>query len=178
MKKLIVISVVIAFGIFPFASNAQTFDKYSEMDNVSSVLVTSEMFKLLAEIDYDSSDPEMQQYVNLIENLDNIQVYTTHNAHIGSEMAADVKRYLASNVVNKLMSVNEGEQTVTFYSKPGKSDSRISELLMFMTGKENDQPVTVIMKITGDVDLKQISKLAKDLDVPGANELKKIDEQQ
>lgn len=170
--------MVIAFLLAPFLSNAQTFDKYTDMDGVTSMLVTSEMFKLLTEIDYDSSDPEMQQYVNLIENLKNIQVYSTSNVGIGTKMAADVKAYLNKNSMKMLMSFNDNGQSVNFYSKPGKTESYVSELLMFMKGKENGEPKAVIMKITGNVDLKQISKLAQDLEVPGAKELEKINEKQ
>lgn len=177
MKKSIII-VATALFMVPILSSAQTFDKYADMEDVSSMLVTSEMFKLLTEIDYDSSDPEMQKYVDLIENLNNIQVYTTSNKAISSKMKADVQAYLSSNSLNKLMSFNEDGQSVTFYSKPGKSESHVSELLMFMRGKEHGEHKAVIMKITGNVDLKQISKLAKDLQVPGAKELEKIDENQ
>lgn len=176
--KTAIIVILTAFLMSPIFSSAQTFDKYADMDHVSSMLVTSEMFKLLAEIDYDSSDPEMQKYIKLIENLDNIQVFTTNNAQVRSEMVADVQAYLNRSSMKKLMSFNESGQSVEFYSKPGKTDSQVSELLMFMKGKENGEVEAVIMRITGNVDLKQISKLAKDLEVPGATELKKIDEKQ
>lgn len=177
MKKSVIV-IAIAFFMAPFLSNAQAFDKYTDMEGVNSMLVTSEMFKLLTEIDYDSSDPEMQQYVNLIENLENIQVYSTTNAAISSTMAADVKAYLNGNSMKMLMSFNDNGQSVDFYSKPGKTESYVSELLMFMRGEENGAPKAVIMRITGNVDLKQISKLAQDLEVPGAEELEKIDEKQ
>lgn len=175
MKTLV---IIIATSLFmsPVFSHAQIFDKYSNMDGVSSVLVTSEMFKLLTEIDYDSSDPEMQEYVNLIENLNNIQVYSTSNTEIRSKMRADVMAYLNKTSMNKLMSFSDDGQSVDFYSKPGKTASQVSQLLMFMTGEEHGEPKAVIMLITGNVDLKQISKLAQDLEVPGAKELEKIEE--
>lgn len=175
MKKLTFI-LGIGMLMLPFLSQAQTFDKYAEMKNVKSMLVTSEMFKLLTEIDYDSSDPETQAYANLIESLDNIQVYSTPDTKIGAKMAADVQAYLNSHSLNKLMSFKEDGKSVEFYSKPGKTDSYVSELLMFMKGSEDGEPKAVIMRITGNVDLKQISKLAKDLDVPGAKELENINE--
>ena len=40
-----------------------------------------------------------------------------------------------------------------------------------MDGKEG----TVIMSITGNIDLKQISKLTKELNVPGSDELKNVE---
>lgn len=177
MKKTLIV-IATAFLMAPFISNAQNFDKYSSMDGVTSMLVTSEMFKLLTEIDYDSSDPEMQQYVDLIESLNNIQVYSTAEPGVAKKMANDVQTYLNSSSMNLLMSFKEDGKSVDFYSKPGKTDSHVSELLMFMNGAENGEPKTVIMRITGNVDLKQISKLAEDLEVPGAKELEKIDEKQ
>ncbi len=175
MKKLTVI-LGIAILMFPFLSQAQNFDKYNNMKNVSSMLVTSEMFKLLTEIDYDSSDPETQAYANLIESLKNIQVYSTSDAKIGAKMAVDIQGYLSTHSMKKLMSFKEDGKSVEFYSKPGKSDSYVSELLMFMSGIDDGETKAVIMRITGNVDLKQISKLAKDLKVPGAKELENIKE--
>ena len=175
MKKLTLI-IATAFLTIPNLSQAQVFEKYTDMKEVSSMLVTSEMFKLLTEIDYDSSDPEMQQYVNLIENLENIQVFSTSDAGIGSKMSTDVQHYLSSNSLKKLMSFKDDGKSVDFYSKPGKTDAYVSELLMFLNGKEDGEAQTVIMRITGNIDLKQISKLAKDLEVPGAKELENIDE--
>ncbi|HET8838417.1 MAG TPA: DUF4252 domain-containing protein [Flavobacteriaceae bacterium] len=175
MKKLTVI-FGIAILMMPFLSQAQVFDKYTDMKNVTSMLVTSEMFKLLTEIDYDSTDPETQAYADLIESLNNIQVYSTSDAKIGSKMAMDIQNYLKTNSMKKLMSFKEDGKSVEFYSKPGKSDSYVSELLMFMNGMEDGEAEAVIMRITGNVDLKQISKLAKDLKVPGAKELENINE--
>lgn len=176
MKKLKFI-IVLALSMAPILSNAQNFDKYAEMNDVTSMLITSEMFKLLTEIDFDSTDPETQAYVDLIENLKNIQVYSTTDTSIGAKMAADVKTYLGNSSMNKLMSFKDDGKSVDFYSKPGKSSGYVSELLMFMKGKENGEPQAIIMRITGNVDLKQISKLAEDLEVPGAKELEKIEEQ-
>ena len=177
MKKLKFV-VVLALLMAPMLSNAQNFDKYEEMKGVNSMLITSEMFKLLTEIDFDSTDPETQAYVGLIENLENIQVFTTTDMGVGKEMAADVKSYLGNFSMKKLMSFNDDGKSVDFYSKPGKSDEYVSELLMFMKGKENGEPKAIIMRIIGNVDLKQVSKLAEDLEVPGAKGLEKINENQ
>jgi len=175
MKKQILI-LVTAFLMAPFLSNAQNFEKYTDMPGVSSMLVTSEMFKLLSDIDFESEDPETQAYVSLIENLENIRVISTTDSGIGSKMATDAKSYLKSSGMKMLMSFKDDGQDVKFYIRPGSSEGLVKELFMFMEGKENGKPMTTIMRITGNVDLKQVSKLAKDLDVPGAGELEKVDE--
>lgn len=46
---------------------------------------------------------------------------------------------------------------------------------MFLEGDVDGKEGTIIMSITGNIDLKQISKLTKDLKVPGSEELKNIE---
>ncbi|WP_109299225.1 DUF4252 domain-containing protein [Aquimarina sp. AU474] len=174
MKKLVIILV---FAVVPYMASAQnSFDKYENMKDVSSVIVTSKMFKLLSKIDLESNDKEVQEYVNLVEKIKNIKVFATDNDEIGKKMKADVASYLKSSTLDELMRVNSDGKNVKFYSKPGKDDDHVSELFMFLDGvKENgDGPDTVVLTITGDIDLKQVSKIADHLNVPGGEELKKV----
>ena len=173
MKKLV---TVIALALIPYISIAQgSFDKYGDMDEVSSVVVTSKMFKLLSKLDLESNDQEVKEYMSLVESIDNIKVFATENKSIGQKMKADVQKYLKSSTLDELMRVNSDGKNVKFYSKPGKNDDFVSELFMFMEGVENDKgPNTVVLTITGDIDLKQVSKIADHLNVPGGDELKKV----
>ena len=43
---------------------------------------------------------------------------------------------------------------------------------MYLQGSNSNKPMTVILSITGDIDLSQLSKLTADLKVPGAEKLK------
>ncbi len=173
MKKLV---IVIALALVPYISVAQSsFDKYGDMDEVSSVVVTSKMFKLLSKLDLESNDQEVKEYMSLVENIDNIKVFATENKVIGQKMKADVQKYLKTSTLDELMRVKSDGKNVKFYSKPGKNDDFVSELFMFMEGMENDGgPNTVVLTITGDIDLKQVSKIADHLNVPGGEELKKV----
>ncbi|KAA1242791.1 DUF4252 domain-containing protein [Aquimarina sp. RZ0] len=173
MKKLV---VVITLALIPYFSIAQSnFDKYEDMNDVSSVVVTSKMFKLLSKLDLESNDQEVKEYINLVENIKNIKVFATENKGIGQKMKADVETYLKGSTLDELMRVKSDGKNVKFYSKPGKNEDFVSELFMFMEGMENDGgPNTVILTITGDIDLKQVSKIADHLNVPGGEELKKV----
>lgn len=175
MKKLILIIMIAPF--IGFAQGA--FDKYEGEKDVTSIVVTKNMFKLLAEIDLESDDPEVKEYLELVNNLDNIKIFITDNPDVAKRMAADVRKYVASSKnLNELMRVNDDGKNITFYSKEGKSSSVVSELLMFMVGDVKGKDGTIIMSITGNIDLKQISKLTKDLNIPGSEELKKLDKKQ
>jgi len=173
MKKLI---VLIALVLFPVLTQAQSFSKYADMKGVSSMVMTSEMFKLLADIDFESKDEEVKRYIKLIENLKDIKVLTTEDASISAKMQADVSTYLTSASMDELMSFKDDGKEVKFYSKPGSTKGAVSQLFMFMKGMEDGKPITVIMSITGDIDLKEVSKLAQDLEVPGAEQLEKVNE--
>ncbi len=169
MKKLIIIAVM---SLISFAGTAQNFQKYENMKDVDAMIMTSKMFKLLAKVDLSSDDPEAQRYLNLINNLKEIRVFTSSDATIRNEMATDVSSYLSKNPMDELMKVKKDGNNIKFYSKPGRNDDYVSQLFMFLQGEKDGKPISVIMSITGDIDLTQLSKLTSDLKVPGADELK------
>lgn len=174
MKK---IAIILALVMSPFLASAQgEFDSFENEDDVTSVVVTKNMFKLLAEIDIESDDPEVKDYMELVNNLDNIKIFITENKDVAKKMSSAVQNYVGkTSSLNELMRVKEDGKNIKFYSKEGKSESHVSELLMFLDGKMDGKEGTVIMSITGNIDLKQVSKLTKDLKVPGSEELKNID---
>lgn len=128
---------------------------------------------MLAKVDLSENDPEAREYMKLIENLDRIQIYKSSNASVMSQMENDVKSYLQKGSLEELMRVNDDGQNIKFYSLPGKNDNYVRELFMFLEGSENNKPISVILSITGEIDLSQLSKLTSDLKVPGAEELSK-----
>ena len=173
MKKLI---ILIALIVAPMLVTAQSvFDAFENEDDVSSVVVTKNMFKLLSKIDLDSDDLETKEYLELINNLDNIKIYTTENKEVAKRMDAAVIKYVAkSKGLSELMRVKDDGKNIKFYSKEGKNENFVSELLMHLTGNIDGEERTIIMSITGDIDLKNISKLTSELNMPGSDELKKV----
>ena len=87
------------------------------------------------------------------------------------------------------MRIKDGDQTVKFYIKEGKDDNHVKELLMFVSGLKEmtkDQDITingkkreietVLLSLTGDIDLRQVSKLTNQMNVPGGKHLEKAGE--
>lgn len=174
MKKAI---IVIALAIIPMISGAQNaFDSFENEKDVTSVVVTKNMFKLLSKMDLNSKDPEAQAYLNMVDNLDNIKIFTTENPTVAKQMDAAVEKYVStSKNLGELMRVKDDGKNIRFYSKEGKTDNFVSELLMHLEGAVDGKPTTIIMSITGNIDLKQISKLTEELKVPGSDQLKNLD---
>lgn len=174
MKKLAILIALVIAPIFVSAQNA--FDSFENEKDVTSVVVTKNMFKLLSKMDLNSSDPEAKAYLEMVDNLDNIKIFTTDNPAVAQKMDAAVSKYIGSSKnLGELMRVKDDQKNIKFYSKEGKNENFVSELLMHLDGVVDGKKMTVVMSITGNIDLKQISKLASELKVPGSEELKNID---
>ena len=172
MKK---IAIVIIIGLLPMITQAQSFAKYEDMKDVDAMVMTSKMFKMLAKVDLSEDNPEAREYLKLIENLDEIKMFTSTTASVMSEMQKDVETYLNTNSLDQLMRVKEDGKNIRFYSKGGQNDNYVSELFMFMEGEKEGEPISIILSITGEIDLSQLSRLTSDLKIPGAEELKNVE---
>jgi hypothetical protein len=187
MKKLIVITALV---LAPIVSSAQSiFDKYEDMPEVASVIVNQKMFSMIATIDIDMDDPEAQAYMEMVKKITGLKVFTTGDEKISAEMKTTVEKYLKSSDLEELMRIKDGGQTVKFYVREGKDENHVKELLMFVSGLKEiteGQDIeingkkreieTVLLTLTGDIDLRQISKLTNQMDIPGGDNLKKASE--
>lgn len=150
---------------------AQDFSKYDNKPGISTVIINKNMFKLMSRLDLDSHDEEIQQYVDLINNLEDIKIFKTNDQKMRNELSADANRYVKNSNLEELMRVQEDGKKVSFMYKPGKTDDEILQLFMLVDGI-SDNNETIVIMINGLIDLRQVSKLAKDLNVPGASALK------
>ena len=86
-------------------------------------------------------------------------------------MKSSVDSYLNSSKMEELMRIKDKDANVKFYIKEGKDADYVSELLMFVTGMKNVEAngqrfETVILSLTGDIDLNNISSLTKKMNLP------------
>ena len=111
--------------------------------------------------------------MNLLKKLDNLKVFTTNNIKISSDMKATVNSYLKSNPLEELMRVNNDGKTVKIYVKSGANENIVKELLMFIEGANVKGAETVILSLTGNFNLDEISMLTEKMKLPGGDDLKK-----
>ena len=174
MKTTIAIFIVALVSQVTFGQSV--FDKYENQRDVNSLVVTKSMFRLMSKIDLSSNDPEAKNYLKMVENLDNIRIFRTESPTTATEMKNTVDNYLkSSSALSELMRVNEDGKNIRFYIKEGKNENFVSELFMFLEDPNSKDSKAVIMSITGNIDLRQISQLTSDLNVPGSDKLKDID---
>lgn len=149
---------------------AQDFSKYANMSGVTSVVINKNMFKLMSKLDLDSKDAEVQDYIDMINDLQDIKIFSTADPEISKQLNADAEKYLKSKKLEELMRIQEDGQRVLFLYEPGKTDDEIKQLVMHVNSNEGDSE-SVLIIVNGLIDLNQVSKLANKLNVPGANEL-------
>ncbi|WP_396186356.1 DUF4252 domain-containing protein [Flavobacterium sp.] len=169
MKKIILTFVFSIVSIVCFAQSA--FDKYDGQDGVTSILVNKKMFQMMASVKVDANDKETQQYLNLIKKLDNLKVFTTTSSKISADMKSTAEIYNKTAGLEEFMKVNNGSENIKVWVKSGDSN-QIKELLM--VGKEvNNANKMVLMSLTGDFTMDDISILTDKMKIPGGAELKK-----
>ena len=179
-KKLMLALMIAILPMFTFAQSI--FDKFEDMDDVSTVVVTKKAFDLMVKMGGTSEDAK--EYVNMISNLNNLRVLATENVTIAADMKAKVDIYLKSSKLSELMRVKDKEGNVRIYIKEGKDADHVSELFMFVEGMgqhiggEERKPEAVIVSITGDIDLNKISELTSKMNIQGGEHLKKVNKKQ
>ncbi|WP_395049160.1 DUF4252 domain-containing protein [Flavobacterium sp.] len=170
MKKFLITVVVALVSNAFFAQSA--FDKYDGQDDVTSIIVNKKMFQMMGSVKVDANDKETQQYLDLMKKLDNLKVFTTTSTRVSADMKLTSDKYIKTAGLEELMRVNDGGKNVKIMVKSGATDSQVKELLMFIEGanKENE---TVLMSLTGNFDLSEISVLTDKMKIPGGDDLKK-----
>ena len=172
MKNLVVVIAFLLASTVSFAQNT-AFDKYEDNPMIQSVIVNKTMFQMMSKVKVDAKDKEMQQYMNLLKKLDNLKVFTTSNAKLGADMKATVNSYLKSNPLEELMRVNGDGKNVKIYVKSGANENIVKELLMFVEGSNIKDAGTVVLSLTGNFSLDEISMLTEKMNLPGGDDLKK-----
>ncbi|NRT15360.1 hypothetical protein HNP99_001707 [Flavobacterium sp. 28A] len=170
MKKFIITSLLLLIASSFFAQ--ASLDRFNDQDNITAVVVNKKMFDLMSKVKVDASDNETQQYMNLIKKLDNLKVFTTTNTKAAADMKLTADKYVKTAGLEELMRVNENGKNIRILVKSTTGDTNIKELLMFIEGA-NQANETVLMSLTGDFDLNEISVLTDKMKIPGGDDLKK-----
>lgn len=169
--------LVLLLMITPLVTFSQSiFEKYEDLDDVTTVVVTKSAFKLMARIGGDSK--QAKEYIDDVKNLENLAVYTTSDTKIAAQMKADVNGYLKTSNLSELFRVKDKDGNVKIYVKEGKDDQHIKELFMFVDNIKNvnikgESPKVVLLSLTGDIDLEKIGRVFDSMNVPGGKHIKK-----
>ena len=158
-------------GTTTFAQNdaiSKFFNKYADDQSFSQVNVSSKMFSLFTNIDMDK--PEDKEIVNAISKLKGLRILAKDDSINSRKLYKEAYSLIPKNQYEELMSVRDNDKDMKFLIK--ESGGKISELLMIAGGNTE----FMILSLFGGIDLKQVSKIGKSMDIDGLKNLEKIDE--
>lgn len=175
MKKILTITFMLA-SLMAFKVQAQEdaiskfFGKYVDDPSFTQVTVTSRMFGLFANLD--AEDEEDKELMEAISNVKGLRILAKDSAANGRALYKEAFNTIPAKDYDELMSIREKDSDMKFLIK--EKDGVIAELLMLMGG-DNE---FFMLSLVGEINLNQISKLSRTMDIDGFDKLGKIDEKE
>lgn len=156
MKKLLITAVLAAM---PFIVSAQTsaFDKFQNVEGIEYINVKKDAFKMLSSVGASVGDDKSHKYVEMIEDIDNLQVFTAKKKKHRKEITNAVADYLKQHPLEELVSVNSKDAKIKVYVNQGGEASLIKEGLVFI--EDMDDNGVVLVSFTGNLNLADLGKL-------------------
>jgi hypothetical protein len=170
MKKILVALMLMMSTFLVNAQNTavdQLFSKYADKDGFTTVSISKAMFSL-----FNNGSESKDEFNKAVKGLESIQILAPDSAmqarYKGKlNFYSEISKGLPLSQYEELMSVKEKDQVFKMLIR--KKGTVITEFLMIGGGNEN-----VLICITGNIDLKSISKLSKAMDIEGMEELDKV----
>ncbi|MBP3519499.1 MAG: DUF4252 domain-containing protein [Parabacteroides sp.] len=125
------------------------FEKYADMDNVTSVFISKKMFDLMPDIESGGLD-----LVNLKGKINNLQIVTSDKREVRDQMRKEFST-LISKSHEELMRVKDDDTRASFYIT--QQGDLINEMIM-LADTDSDY---VVIRLTGRFTLQDIQDVAK-----------------
>lgn len=170
MKRLLVLTAVLAFTVSMTAQKEDVieryFSSYAGSEDFTKVTVSSKMFELFAHIE--GTNEEEQEILETISGLSGMRMVTASTPDEGDVKYKSALKALGGEF-EVLMEVEDDEEDITILIK--EEAGMIGELVIIGGGHE-----FFILSLLGDIDLKQVAKLSRTIQIDGMQHLKNIDE--
>jgi len=152
-RYLIITLLCIVFTQSGFTQNSsKLFEKYADMDNVTSVYISKAMFKMM---------PTMQtaglNLMNMKGKVESLQVLTTERKDLTIKMRNEFAQ-LVTRQHQELMRVRDGKTKATFYAI--MQGDLVKDMVMLA---DTEEGFTVI-QLLGNFTLQDIQEITKDMD--------------
>lgn len=171
MKSIIITlaSAVLTLSAFAQGAIDTYFSKYENSDDFTKVTVSAKMFELFTHIE--GSNEEEQEMLETIAKLKGMRMLvsdgqTPDNAIGLYKDACDAPR----DKFEELMTIQDDLEDFTFFIR--EESGIINELLLI----GHSEKEFFIMSLLGDIDLKEVSKLSRSLQIDGMQHLNRLEE--
>lgn len=138
------------------------FKDYQENTNFSTVSVSPKMFQMITK-SAESNDAEVMA---VLKDLKGLKIMSTQVKP--EQIYTEANKRIQGKGYEELLTVREQGSMVRFVTA---EKSGVIEELVMLVGNKTD---FILISFTGKIDLAKLSKLAKKLDIKGAEHLDKI----
>lgn len=129
------------------------FDKYADMDNVTSVFISKKMFDMMPNIESGGLN-----LMNLKGKINNLQLLTTEKRDVQDQMRKEFSGLIGKSH-EELMRVKDNNTKATFYIE--QNGELINEMIMLADTDSN----YVVIRLTGKFTLQDIQDVAKSISI-------------
>ena len=172
MKKIIVVLALITAATGAFAQGeavTKFFDKYAADESFTTqATINSKMFSLFTNMD--ATTPEDKEVIDAISKLKGLRILGKDKTNGARTYYTEALGVVTKNKYDELMSVRDKDKDMKFFIK--ESGGKISELVMIAGGNEE----FMVLSLFGEIDLKQVSKISKKMNIEGLENLENLKE--
>lgn len=168
-NKFLIVVLLIPFLAMTQETPANSFfEKHSGEDGYTSIYITKYMFELFSKISTDEDQKDFQEITSKLNSIKILNVDSSFYVNSKVKFEKELFSKLPKSIYKELMIIKDGGETIKFLIN--EKNNKISEFLMVVYGES--EPVLIFLE--GDINLKQISKLSKTMNVNGFEHLDKI----
>lgn len=164
MKKIFIIFAFAFsqfFNVYGQDKLDQLFDKYQEVEGVTSIKIAKPMFGMLSNLDL--GDAELDQIKPLLSKIKGLKVFiaekpqdanSVHGQKL-SQINKDIRSYLTNLNYNEIMTMNSNGAKIKFLSAEEKDGVLDDLLLSIDSGGEE----SILIKLDGKLSMDDINKI-------------------
>ena len=169
MKKLVLILMIMSITAVAFSQQvvSKYMDKYENDETFTKVSVSSKMFSLFAEME--GSEEDEQLFYDITSKLKGMKVVASEKVSKPKELYDNAVADVEKAGFEELMTVKDAEEDILISII--EKDGTIAELVLVAGGKEK----FAMVSIYGEINLKEISKLASLMRVSQLKYLENLD---
>ncbi len=169
MKKLFIIFALAFSHFFNVYGQRdkfdQLFEKYQEVEGVTSIKIAKPMFSMLSSLNID--DSQLDQIKPLLSKINGLKILITENPEKSntadgrrvqgnlSQLDKDISSYLKNLNYSEIMSVNNSGSKIKFLSSEAKNGI-LDDLLLSIDGGSGE---SIFVKLDGKLSMDDVSKI-------------------
>jgi len=164
MKKVFIIFALAFthfFNVYGQDKVDQLFDKYQEVEGVTTIKIAKPMFGMLSSLDF--GDAELDQIKPLLSKINGLKVFIAEKPQEGNsakmqqltQINKDIRSFLNSLNYSEIMSMNSNGAKIKFLSAEEKNGVLDDLLLSIDNGREE----SILIKLDGKLSMSDINKI-------------------